>query len=87
MTLPYWDWASDAANAGNSAVVQAFGGDGDPQTACVTRGPFANWEVSYPGQHCLQRRFNGGMNNIQRWSSPAQVAALVFRFTDCNYHL
>jgi hypothetical protein len=86
VTLPYWDWASDAANPADSVVLanDAFGGDGDPETSCVTSGAFANWQVSYPGPHCLQRRFNGGNARIQRWSSTSQVAALVLRFTDCN---
>ena len=86
ITLPFWDWASDSSNPAASSVLanDAFGGDGDPQTGCVRDGAFANWQTAYPSNHCLQRQFNGGRSVIQGWSSPAQVAALVFRFTDCN---
>lgn len=85
--LPYWDWASDSANPADSAVFSndAFGGDGDPSTGCVTNGAFSNWQVSYPRPHCLQRRFNGRNSAIQRWYSPEQTAAIVFRYKDCNF--
>lgn len=50
VTLPYWDWAADAASLTNAALWNTnpaqriyIGGDGTGAGGTVTTGPFAGW--------------------------------------------
>ena len=69
VTVPYWDWSLDSANAFTSDVWNSdlckytgLGGNGNP--LCVTTGPFATpgWQLT-PSAHnaCLRRNFIGMM--------------------------
>ena len=64
VTLPYWDWAGDAADPLNAALWNTnpaqriyIGGDGTGPGGVVTTGPFANWTalVEGPGNTFVQR--------------------------------
>ena len=64
VTLPWWDWAADAANPTASPLFQpdAFGGDGDPTTHCITSGISKDWK-SVAGTPdiiggCVKRQFS-----------------------------
>ncbi|KAK1854057.1 hypothetical protein CCHR01_03250 [Colletotrichum chrysophilum] len=73
-TVPYWDWSLDYADGASSPVFDAdtgFGGDGDESTLCVASGPFVDFNVSTPDNHCLQREFD--MSVLEQYNSPSEV--------------
>jgi tyrosinase len=86
ITVPYWDWALDAQAPASSPILQAsgFGGDGDPQTLCVTNGYFANWQTNYRTPHCLQRQFINGTGYIDRFWPSSSMASLIVGTPDCK---
>ncbi|KAJ5012447.1 Tyrosinase ustQ [Colletotrichum sp. SAR 10_99] len=73
-TVPYWDWSLDYADGASSPVFDAdtgFGGDGDESTLCIASGPFVDFNVSTPDNHCLQREFD--MSVLEQYNSPSEV--------------
>ena len=80
ISLPYWNWAADAAALTKSAVFadDAFGGDGDAAADdCVMTGRFANWTLLLGSDtndvHCLRRIWSGGFNKARRPGWPPLV--------------
>jgi len=77
----------DSQNPARSPIfsANAFGGDGDASTGCVTSGTFANWMSSVPSQQCLRRQFDGGRGVIQAWPSPEAIAAVLLSSRNCKF--
>ncbi|ORX69803.1 Di-copper centre-containing protein [Linderina pennispora] len=78
--LPYWDELRDYANPAASAIFTSnyFGGNGQGANHCVTNGMQANWQMSYPSNHCFARQFNNG-NRINAWYSPEYIQSVLSR--------
>ncbi|MER6257111.1 tyrosinase family protein [Streptomyces sp. NPDC001584] len=78
VNLPYWDWTIDYKAPEKSPVLSPdyFGGNGTGVDRCVRDGAFANWQVSVPTRHCLQRRYSGG-TTIGSWYSPGMLENLL----------
>ncbi|KAJ1950064.1 hypothetical protein EC988_004529 [Linderina pennispora] len=78
--LPYWDELRDYANPAASAIFTSnyFGGNGQGANHCVTNGLQANWQMSYPSNHCFARQFNNG-NRINAWYSPEYIQSVLSR--------
>lgn len=83
ISIPYWDWGIESQNPASSLVFSDsyFGGNGSGSDNCVMNGPFANWKMSFPQPHCLQRRFNLG-NTIGRFYAKEIVESLIRGATD-----
>ena len=65
ITIPYWDWTISSANLYSSPVFDpetGFGGSSDPETGCVSSGPFREGEfevvLSNGSKNCLRRDYN-----------------------------
>jgi tyrosinase len=58
VVIPYWDWTYDAANPAQSVVMRSDWFGPATQSGCVRQGNFANFQLRYPRNHCLDRKFN-----------------------------
>lgn len=59
VVLPYWDWSLDSQAPHDSPILKEkfFGGERG-ENCCLVSGPFANWTMQVPYQHCLRRCYD-----------------------------
>lgn len=62
ITLPYWDWSSDASDTMSSSIWDTFGRSSPGQ--CLRDGAFSQWRVTTPWPHCLVRAVNPGRREL-----------------------
>jgi hypothetical protein len=72
ITIPYWDWAYDAARPADSIVLREdwFG---PPGNRCVKKGKFANWKVKFPRDGCLER----DVDPTRTWNTRAELHMII----------
>lgn len=58
-----------------------FGGNGQGPSNCIQTGPYANFPLTVPDRHCLQRKFNGN-STLGVFSAPEVLSLLVSRTPD-----
>ncbi|OMJ25301.1 Tyrosinase [Smittium culicis] len=84
--LPYFDPTLDFADPAKSALFTSkyMGGDGGPKSQCVNDGPQANWQMTYPNNHCLKREFTftDDPSNSIFWISPEVLLSGMQTSTD-----
>ncbi|KAI8323548.1 Di-copper centre-containing protein [Martensiomyces pterosporus] len=75
-TIPYWDTTREYRNPASSPILQedTLGGNGEGPGSCLTTGIQANWEMGFPSQHCLRRRFT-----MQPWAPPELISSFIQR--------
>lgn len=90
VSLPYWDWGMDYENPSSSPLFNenAFGGNGDNSTNCITNGAFSGIQTQFREQdvspHCVQRIY-GSTGNITTLPPPSLMMGYAL-FKDCNYY-
>jgi len=93
--IPYWDWRDEDTEARFKASSMfhpehGFGGNGvlkdgadeNSTNWCVTDGPYADLTLTYPDEHCLNRRFNVTDLMAKNWTS-----SLVDEFLDAKDYI
>ncbi|KAJ9069164.1 hypothetical protein DSO57_1021422 [Entomophthora muscae] len=84
ISLPYWDWSLDSQAPHLSKVLtpSLYGGNGK-KDKCVQDGPFANWQMTVPDKHCLQRDYVRG-TNLPPFGYPEEISLFLNepRFSD-----
>ncbi|KAI3658124.1 hypothetical protein MP638_005063 [Amoeboaphelidium occidentale] len=72
VVLPYWDQSKDYQNPLRASIWRDFGTV--TTGSCVTDGYFANWALTYPGNHCLTRNSTG---NDWPLDSPQEIRSII----------
>ncbi|KAJ2711296.1 hypothetical protein H4S00_006102 [Coemansia sp. D1744] len=78
--LPYWNEFADYRNPADSSVLsdRLLGGNGQGPNKCVMDGVQANWTMTYPNEHCLQRNYSDG-DSIKPWYSAEFIQSIMQR--------
>nr|KAJ3422768.1 hypothetical protein HK105_006447 [Polyrhizophydium stewartii] len=78
--VPYWDWGLDSQAPDSSPLFgdDAFGpGGSSSDNGCISSGPFANWQTSYPEPGCVTRHISGGRADMDPWTSSEVLAGMI----------
>jgi len=75
--LPYWDSGRDYGQPHRSPILTSkyIGGNGKTNS-CVQDGLQANWVMTNPKNHCLQRKYDNN-GSIKPWYPPEVIASYI----------
>ncbi|XJO72296.1 hypothetical protein BDV3_003432 [Batrachochytrium dendrobatidis] len=65
--LPYWDWSVDSQAPELSPIwnSNAFGGNGNIDTRCISTGLIAQTRAQFPTSHCIYRQWRLGPQEFE----------------------
>ncbi|KAJ2900131.1 hypothetical protein GGI21_002438 [Coemansia aciculifera] len=81
--VPYWDELRDSRNPAGSPVLSSRLMGGNGFGGCVRDGLQQGWTMSFPGPHCLVRRYDRG-GQMQSWYSPEYIFSTMQRYNDMH---
>lgn len=83
--VPYFDATENYRNPASDPLLseKALGHNGEGSGRCLTTGVQANYQMSYPNQHCLRRNYDNG-NTINPWYSPEIISSYIQSDTDLS---
>ncbi|KAJ2851135.1 hypothetical protein IWW36_001386 [Coemansia brasiliensis] len=81
-TVPYWDSTRDYRDPASSPILRnnTLGGNGRGPNSCLPDGIQGQWNMQFPGDHCLRRQFDNG-DSIRPWI-PAEVISSFIQSDD-----
>ncbi|KXN73522.1 Di-copper centre-containing protein [Conidiobolus coronatus NRRL 28638] len=81
LVMPFVDWTTHSSKPQNHPVLQnnMYGGNGNRNNNwCLKSGEFANLELTYPYQKCLERKYNkNGNTELGAFSSKEEVQSII----------